>query len=129
MMPYNIIRKIEDDEALVKLRLPNIGRYKALAADLWGVPFADYLALDNLYTGYLQTQRNDLLRDMAAILYKSEKITLTDEEAISVFYWFASLKAYYQRRFPYLFSALEDSGNLLEDTGSTAQRLQPAIGN
>lgn len=118
-----------DAVPLVPLRLPGIGRHKAVAADLSGVPFADYLALDNLYTGYLQTQRNDLLRDMAAILYKAEKITLTDEEAISVFYWFASLKAYYQRRFPYLFSASTDSGNLLGDAGSTAQRLQTAMDN
>ena len=119
-----------DAVPLVPLRLPEIGRHKAVAADLSGVPFEDYLALDNLYTGYLQTQRNDLLRDLAVILYKAERITLTDEESISVFYWFASLKAYYQRRFPYLFSTgPAQSGNLLGETGSTAQRLQTAMDN
>ena len=72
-----------DELPLVPLRLAQIGKHNAVAADLSGVPFADYLACDNLYTGYLQTQQNDLLREMAAILYKSCDITLTDEEAIS----------------------------------------------
>lgn len=105
------------------------GRYKAVAADLSGVPFADYLACDNLYTGYLQTQRNDLLRDMAAILYKADDITLTAEETISVFYWFASLKMHYQRRFRYLFAPADRTDNLLADNQDTAQRLQTAMDN
>jgi len=118
-----------DELPLVPLRLAQIGKHNAVAADLSGVPFADYLACDNLYTGYLQTQQNDLLREMAAILYKASDITLTDEEAISVFYWFASLKAYYQRRFRYLFDKATDSGNLLSDTSSTATKLQAAMDN
>lgn len=118
-----------DELPLVPLRLAQIGKHNAVAADLSGVPFADYLACDNLYTGYLQTQQNDLLREMAAILYKASDITLTDEEAISVFYWFASLKAYYQRRFRYLFDKATDSGNLLGDPSSTATKLQAAMDN
>ncbi|MBE6324616.1 MAG: hypothetical protein E7074_06520 [Bacteroidales bacterium] len=117
-----------DELPLVPLRLLQIGKHNAVAADLSGVPFSDYLALDNLYTGYLQTQRNDLLREMAVILYKAEDITLTDEEAISIFYWFASLKAYFQRRFRYLFAPSTD-GNLLGDTASMADKLQSAMDN
>ena len=118
-----------DELPLVPLRLAQIGKHYAVAADLSGVPFADYLSCDNLYTGYLQTQQNDLLREMAAILYKASDITLTDEEAISVFYWFASLKAYYQRRFRYLFAPATDSGNLLSDPSSMATKLQAAMDN
>ncbi|MBQ9439367.1 MAG: hypothetical protein IJU35_02040 [Paludibacteraceae bacterium] len=119
-----------DELPLVPLRLAQIGKHNAVAADLTGVPFADYLACDNLYTGYLQTQQNDLLREMAAILYKASDITLTDEEAISVFYWFASLKAYYQRRFSYLFSTEPTQGdNLLTPMQTTEQRLQTAMDN
>lgn len=118
-----------DSLPLVPVRLPEVGKHKAVAADLSGVQFADYLACDNLYTGYLQTQRNDLLRDMAAILYKADDITLTAEETISVFYWFASLKTYYQRRFRYLFAPADRADNLLADNQDTAQRLQTAMDN
>lgn len=118
-----------DSLPLVPMRLPEIGKHKAVAADLSGVPFADYLACDNLYTGYLQTQRNDLLRDMADILYKADDITLTAEETISVFYWFASLKSHYQRRFRYLFAPADRADNLLADNQDTAQRLQTTMDN
>ncbi len=119
-----------DSLPLVPVRLPVIGRHTAVAADLSGVPFSDYLACDNLYTGYLHTQRNDLLRDLAAILYQAPNISLTTEECLSVFYWFASLKSYYQRRFRYLFAnAPADAANLLTAPTDTAQRLQSAMDN
>ena len=50
-----------DELPLVPLRLAQIGKHSAVAADLSGVPFADYLACDNLYIGYLQTQQDDAL--------------------------------------------------------------------
>ena len=100
-----------------------------VAADLSGVPFADYLVADNLYTGYLQTQRADLLRQAAALLYQAPDITLNAEEELSVFYWLASLKAHYQRRFRHPSAPATDSGNLLTDTQDTAQRLQAAMDN
>lgn len=117
-----------DGLPLVPVRLAQIGKHNAVAADLSGLVFADYLACDNLYQGYLQTQRTDLLRDMAAILYKADDITLSEEEAISIFYWFAAVKAMYARRFSYLFSEKPDT-NMLTPMGSIEQRLQTAMDN
>ena len=119
-----------DELPLVPVRIPNIGKHKAVAADLTGVPFSDYLCCDNLYTGYLQTQRNDLLTEIAKILYRATDITLTQEEEISVFYWFSSLKAYYHRRFSYLFSTEPtQGGNLLSSMETTEMKLQTAMDN
>ncbi|MBR3564737.1 MAG: hypothetical protein IKN91_00190 [Paludibacteraceae bacterium] len=106
------------------------GKYKAPAADLAGVPFRDYLYCDNLYTGYLHTQNADLLTDIARQLYHATTLTLSKEESVSIFYWFASLKAYYQRRFSYLFSTEPTQGdNLLTPMQTTEQRLQTAMDN
>ena len=119
-----------DDLPKYPTRLPKIGKHQAPAADLTGVAFSDYLCCDNLYTGYLQTQRNDLLTEIAAILYKAPDITLSPEENISIFYWFSSLKAYYQRRFSYLFSTEPaQGGNLLSDQRSMQDKLQTAMDN
>ena len=119
-----------DELPLVPVRLPNIGKHKAVSADLTGVPFSDYLCCDNLYQGYLQTQRNDLLTEIARILYRTPDITLTPEEEISVFYWFSSLKAYYHRRFSYLFSTEPtQGGNLLSSMETTEMKLQTAMDN
>lgn len=117
-----------DELPLVPLRLLQIGKHNAVAADLSGVPFADYLYCDNLYTGYLQTQNDALLVEMASKLYNAPDIALSPEETISIFYWFASLKAYYQRRFRHLFAPSTD-GNLLGDTASMADKLQSAMDN
>ena len=119
-----------DELPLVPLRLHQIGKHKAPAADLAGVPFRDYLYCDNLYTGYLHTQNADLLTDIARQLYHAPTLTLSKEESVSIFYWFASLKAYYQRRFSYLFSTEPTQGdNLLTPMQTTEQRLQTAMDN
>ena len=119
-----------DTLPLLPLRLPQIGKHTAVNANLSGVPFKDYLCCDNLYTGWLHTQNAALLTDMAKILYNAKGIVLTDEEQVSVFYWFASLKAYYQRRFRYLFDATPvQGGNLLSAQSGIAERLQSAMDN
>ena len=119
-----------DSLPLTPLRLPNIGRNSAVSADLSGVPFRDYLYCDNLYTGYLHTQNADLLTDIARQLYHDPTLTLSKEESVSIFYWFASLKAYYQRHFSYLFSTEPTQGdNLLTPMQTTEQRLQTAMDN
>lgn len=119
-----------DTLPLLPLRLPLIGKHTAVNADLSCVPFRDYLYCDNLYTGWLHTQNAALLADMAKVLYNTKDIVLTDEEQVSVFYWFASLKAYYQRRFRYLFDATPvQSENLLSDQSGIAERLQSAMDN
>lgn len=113
------------------IRISRIGSHTAVAADLDGVPFRDYLCCDNLYTGFLQTRNDMLLNEIAAILYRTDDhLSLTPEERVSVFYWFASLKSYYSRRFAHLFAAAPTTtSNLLSDANSTQTQLQSAMDN
>lgn len=112
------------------VRLPRIGRHTAVAADLSGVPFRDFLYCDNLYTGFLHTRNEALLTDIARVLYAAPRLSLSPEERVSIFYWFASLKTYYSRRFHFLFAAAPaTSGNLLSDAPSTQAQLQAAMDN
>lgn len=113
------------------IRLSRIGKHTAVATDLDSVPFRDYLCCDNLYTGFLQTRNDTLLNEIAAILYRSDnRLSLTPEERVSVFYWFASLKSYYSRRFSHLFAAASTpTGNLLSEASSTQSQLQSAMDN
>lgn len=119
-----------DSLPLQPVRLPQIGKHTAVNADLSGVPFRDYLYCDNLYTGWLHSRNADLLTSMAKVLYRAQDIKLNKEEQVGVFWWFASLKAYYQRRFHWLFdSAPSEGGNLLSDQRGMAERLQSAMDN
>ena len=110
------------------VRLSRIGFHRAVGADLQNVSFEEFLTLDNLYQGYLQTQKKELLQDMAVILYQSRFIRLSNEEATSIFYWFTSLKRYFASLFThFLGSANEgDAGSLsfkqLQDNMNTQIR-------
>lgn len=86
------------------VRLSRIGFHRPVRADFQNVSFEDFLTLDNLYQGYLQTQNNELLQDMAVILYQSRFIKLLPEEATSIFYWFTSLKRYFAHMFTHFFT-------------------------
>ena len=90
------------------VRLSRIGFHRAVRADLQNVTFEDFLTLDNLYQGYLQTQKADLLHDMALILYQARFIRLTKEEATCIFYWFTSVKRYFASLFTNYFSIAND---------------------
>ncbi len=84
------------------VRMEQIRQHEAVNADLQGVPFEHYLALDNLYQGYMHTKRHDLLEEMTTMLY-GERLSLTPAEAYSVFLWFASVKRLFAVRFPHFF--------------------------
>ena len=86
------------------VRLSRIGFHHPVRADFQNVSFEDFLTLDNLYQGYLQTQNNELLQDMAVILYQSRFIKLLPEEATSIFYWFTSLKRDFAHMFTHFFT-------------------------
>ena len=88
------------------VRLPQLCGHSAIAADLSGLSFGDYITCDNLYTGYLLKKDQELLRQIAAILYRAElnrKFVLKPEEYISIFYWFASAKEHFARNFTHFF--------------------------
>lgn len=105
------------------VRLSRIGRHRALPALLQEVPFSTYIFLDNLHQGYLQTQDDNLLVQMAQLLYDAPNIRLKPEERISIFYWFASLKQYFARTFCHFFKSVEANAEGTP-SGNIGSRLQ-----
>ena len=103
--------------APMPVRIARLQGAVAQPADLQGVAFSDYLALENLYQGFLHTQSYECLSDMAHLLYPklSDKAVLSQAELLSVFYWVASVKLYFTKLFPNFFSAVpEGKRNLLD---------------
>ena len=82
------------------VQLSRICFHHPVRADFQDVSFEDYLTLDNLYQGFLQTQRSNLLQDMAKILYRTRFIFLRREEELSIFYWLTAVKQMFARLFP-----------------------------
>ena len=113
------------------VRLAKIGSHRAIAADFEGVPFETFIVCDNLYQGYLATKQDNLLDELSAHLYDTQRIKLTAAERISVFYWFASLKGFLARVFKHFFqpidNASDDNGNMFEQEQSQYELLQNAV--
>jgi hypothetical protein len=105
------------------IRLSRIGHHHALPADFQEVPFEKFLCADNLYQGYLHTDNPELLNDLAAVLYDARRMRLSNEEMLSVFYWFLSLKHFFSKRFPHFLKPEVSQDNLLGYQPYIAKRL------
>ena len=113
-----------DDFPVYPVRLSRIGFHRAVNADLKNVSFEDFLTLDNLYQGYLQTQKENLLHDMALILYQARFIRLSKEEATSIFYWFTSVKRYFASLFTHFLGISPSNG---ENAALSYKQLQDNV--
>ena len=84
--------------------------------------------MENLYQGFLSTQKDALLDDLAHVLYPGCSASLTPEERISIFYWVASLKDMFARRFPDFFQpATANAENLLGSSPNIGKQLQESM--
>ena len=116
-----------DAFAPVPVRISRIGKHKAIAADFEKVPFEQYLYVDNLFQGYLNTQQGELLLQMAQVLYGSDKVKPTKAHLIGVFYWMASLKQYFAQLFSNFYKSAptnEDGGSLGDEQANLFNKLR-----
>lgn len=95
--------------------ISRIGRYRPFAADFSEVAFEKFIICDNLYQGYLATRRDDLLDQLASILYNHNLSphNLSPANRVSIFYWFASVKDLFARLYPNFFQTASQPDNLL----------------
>jgi hypothetical protein len=111
------------------VRLERIGKYRALPADFQEVPFEKFIICDNLYQGYLSAKDDQLLDDLARVLYQSAKVRPDAAQRIGVFYWFASLKEMFARQFKHFFQPLSahDDGNMFNQGRSQYEIIYHAV--
>ena len=131
------------------VRLAKIGSHRAIDAQFQGVPFESFIVCDNLYQGYLATKQDELLEQMACHLYSrrirddgtvisdpsqnhSSLIShLSSADKVGIFYWFASLKAFFTKVFKHFFQPIDnasgDNGNMFEQEQSQYELLQNAV--
>ena len=111
------------------VRISRIKKHATLPADFQGVEFEKYIYCDNLYQGYLATQKHSLLDEMASVLYNAPRLKTNAAEKMSTFYWFASLKDLLARTFPNFLRPVDSMkpDNLLEQGAPIGRRLQEAM--
>lgn len=90
----------------VPVRLEKVGR-KSVALPAFPIDvitFSDWLALENLFQGYVYTMEESILQEMSQFLYKPVPRALKHFELIGVFYWWSAVKAKVAAMFPSFFS-------------------------
>ena len=104
-----------DSFAPMPVRIARIGKYHALPADFEKVPFEQFLFVENLFQGYLNTQSDELLLQIAQVLYASDNVKPDKAQLVGIFYWMASLKQYFAGLFSNFYKPAEanSDGNLL----------------
>ena len=103
-----------DSFAPIPVRISRIGKHRAVPADFEKVPFEEFLYVENLFQGYLNTQSSELLLQMAQVLYASDHVKPTKAHLVGIFYWIASLKQYFASQFPNFYKpATNTDANLL----------------
>lgn len=106
----------------------------ALPSDLQGVPFSTFVMADNLYQGYIATHDDSLLRLMFDLLYTSRFLLpslgrFKHWHGVAVFYWWASLKEFFARKWPDFFqpAVAGENGNLLAAPPSPEKNMNAMI--
>lgn len=92
-------------------QLDQIHKKDSVNVALHGVSYGDYLQLENAYQGFLATNQTRYVNNMIEILYPGIKVgkKFKDYEIYSTVYWWASLKLYFSKMFPHLFTPAEAS--------------------
>jgi len=111
--------------APMPVRISHIGKHRAISATFEKVPFEQYLYVDNLFQGYLHTQQDELLLQIAQVLYGSDNVKPSKAHLIGVFYWMASLKQYFSNTFSNFYKpiASKENGGSLGDEQTELYKL------
>lgn len=117
MLPLSTISAAADSLAWVAelppmpVRLEQIDGAAAAVADISeGFSFDKWLSCETFYQAYNVSQDVSLLQKMAEVLYDKHGISLMNYEALSVFYWWASLKSMLSAIFPNFLVQASDPG-------------------
>ncbi len=113
-----------DSFPAVPVRLSAIAGHQALPADFAGVTLETLLSCDNYYQGFLLTRKEDLLDELARLLYDAPNLAPDPAERVSVFYWFTALKAHLARLFPHF---LQAAGSDTLGSALSPRRVQEAM--
>lgn len=89
----------------------------------------DWLSCEALWQGYQVAQHPDYLIKMAGILYRKQDIHLKEYETLSIFYWWAGVKALCNMLYPNFFKPIgnEPASNNIPDKDMLRRNMDAQI--
>lgn len=129
------------------VQIPEMDGATAVAPNLEGLPFGDYLRCENLFQGFLSSGNWDALAQMLPLLYRtadgepathlaqpetsaarsSKKGAVTPGRTYSLLLWWCGAKQLLARMYPRLFVQRNDTDDFGEEGRSMAEQLREAM--
>lgn len=100
----------------VPVRLERVGGCRAVDAAWHGLPFGDYLKVENLWQGFLATRSAEPLEGAARLLYRRadgtppRRLDAEEHELLGVSYWISGAREMLATAFPDLFARSSAGG-------------------
>lgn len=110
------------------VRLDHIDKADAVDAELDdSFSFDDWLSCEALWQGYQVVKSDKFLQQMAEVLYRKPGIKLAEHETLSIFYWWAGLKAYCNRLYPNFFQPGDPNSSVEPDRDMLRRNMDAQI--
>lgn len=112
------------------VRLPVLDGAHAVAANLDGLSFGDYLKCENLYQGFLSSQKMEALKQMLPLLYRTAdgdyavEVEATPARCYSVLLWWMGAKHVLSALYPRLFVAAGGDDDFGDDAPMAQQQRE-----
>lgn len=110
------------------VRLDHIDKAEAVDAELDdSFTFDDWLSCEALWQGYQVVKSDKFLQQMAEVLYRKPGIKLAEHETLSIFYWWAGLKAYCNQLYPNFFQPADPNTAVEPDRDMLRRNMDAQI--
>ena len=118
----------------VPVRLDRVGGCRAVDAAWHGLPFGDYLKVENLWQGFLATQSTAPLAEAARLLYRRRdgtppvRLRAEEHELLGVSYWITGTREMLATAFPDLFARSSGGGGAADARRAMDTQLRALTG-
>lgn len=110
------------------VRLKHIDGAEAVDAELDdSFSFDDWLSCEALWQGYQVAKSDKMLQQMAEVLYRKPGIKLQEHETLSVFYWWAGLKSFFNGLYPHFFQPAAPGTDVQPDRDMLRRNMDAQI--
>lgn len=101
------------------IRLETFGAFKAKSMYLEEITFEQYLRLENWYQTYLVTHDDDMLRNMATVMYGMEKpqtVGIKQDILLGIFLWYGAVKHRFAELYPHFLKPASGAGQICQES-------------
>ncbi|MDE6237841.1 MAG: hypothetical protein K2M45_08240 [Muribaculaceae bacterium] len=110
-------------------RPKRIAGRRPLHADLREIHFGQFLAIQNLFSGYIITKRRDILAQLINEISSEWRTcrSVSDRDELAVLMWLAAVNNKNAADYPFLFSSSSEDNSLADDSAPSPDKIRDSM--